>query len=151
MNLRFQVHVRVQKPIVEVFDAVYDPDTLSRYFITGGASGPPEEGKTVKWSFADFPGEFPVFIKKVVPGKLIGFEWEAVSPAGEKRGYNTSVVMSFESAGPASTLVKVEESGWKETQEGLDGSYGNCHGWTQMLSCLKAYLEYGINLRKGYF
>ena len=151
MNLRFQVHVRIHKPLREVFAAVYDPETLSRYFTTGGASGRPEEGKTITWRFADFPGDFLVFVKKVVPGKSLSFEWEALSPAGERRGYNTNVVMSFESGGPDSSVVKIEESGWEETQEGLDSSYGNCHGWTQMLSCLKAYLEYGVNLRKDYF
>ncbi|MBE8398177.1 ATPase, partial [Leptospira borgpetersenii serovar Hardjo-bovis] len=33
----------------------------------------------------------------------------------------------------------------------LDGSYMNCQGWMNMSCCLKAYLEYGINLRKGFF
>ncbi|ALO24786.1 hypothetical protein LEP1GSC137_2235 [Leptospira borgpetersenii str. Noumea 25] len=31
------------------------------------------------------------------------------------------------------------------------GSYMNCQGWMNMSCCLKAYLEYGINLRKGFF
>jgi uncharacterized protein YndB with AHSA1/START domain len=97
------------------------------------------------------PGEFFVFVKKVIPNELIGFEWEALGTRGERRGYNTRVVMIFEPIDPASTLVKISESGWKETQEGLESSYGNCHGWTQMICCLKAYIEYSINLRRGYF
>jgi hypothetical protein len=28
---------------------------------------------------------------------------------------------------------------------------GNTEGWANFLACLKAYLEYGINLRKGAF
>lgn len=28
---------------------------------------------------------------------------------------------------------------------------GNTDGWANFLACLKAYLEYGINLRKGAF
>jgi len=32
---------------------------------------------------------------------------------------------------------------------GLELSYGNCQGWAQMQCCLKGFLEYGINLRKG--
>ncbi len=151
MNLKFQVQAKIQKPVREVFGAVYDPLLLSRYFTTGGASGPLDEGKRVTWKFADFPGDFFVFVKKVVPDEFIGFEWEALSPTGERRGYNTKVEMHFESDAPASTLARISESGWEETPDGLESSYGNCHGWTQMLSCLKAYLEYGINLRKGYF
>jgi hypothetical protein len=36
--------------------------------------------------------------------------------------------MTFESLDPNNTLVRISESGWHETQKGLDGSYGNCHG-----------------------
>ena len=57
--------------------------------------------------------------------------------------------MNFESTGPNETLVKISESGWRETQDDLNSSYGNCMGWSQMLSAMKAYVEYGINLRKG--
>ena len=75
MELRFQVQTKVQKPVHEVFDAVYNPKKLSGYFTTGGASAPLDEGTTVMWSFADFDEgkPFPVFVKQVVPGKLIAF------------------------------------------------------------------------------
>ena len=60
MELRFQVYGKIARPVAEVFDAVYNPDKLSGYFTTGGASGPLVEGATVTWDFADFPGAFPV-------------------------------------------------------------------------------------------
>jgi hypothetical protein len=34
---------------------------------------------------------------------------------------------------------------------GLKWLKGNTEGWANFLACLKAYLEYGINLRKGCF
>ena len=151
MDLSFQVQAKIQKPLGVVFDAIHNPGTLSVYFTTGGASGVPKEGTKALWRFADFPGDFPIFVKKVIPNELLVFEWEALGRFGERRGYNTRVEMSFESLDQGSTLVRISESGWKETQEGLDSSYGNCHGWTQMLCCLKAYVEYGIILRRGYF
>jgi uncharacterized protein YndB with AHSA1/START domain len=92
MELKFTVQARIKKPVAEVFDAVRDPKKLSKYFATGGASAPIEQGKTVKWSFHDFPGEFPVEIKKVVPNQLIVFEWET-----SERGYNTRVEMNSRS------------------------------------------------------
>ena len=49
------------------------------------------------------------------------------------------------------TLVKIAESGWRDTPKGLDGSYQNCSGWMQMLCCLKAWAEHRINLRQGFF
>ena len=146
MELRFQVQTKIQKPIGEVFDGVYNPKKLSRYFTTGRASGPLDEGKTVTWDFADFPGAFPVYVKKVVPNQLIILEWKAA-----EGDHNNKVEIGFEAIDTSSTLVKISESGWEETQKGLDNSYKNCQGWMQMSCCLKAYLEYGINLRKGFF
>lgn len=71
MELKFQVYGKIAKPVAEVFDAVYNPDKLGGYFTTGGASGPLDEGTSVTWDFADFPGAFPVQVKKVEPGRLI--------------------------------------------------------------------------------
>lgn len=153
MELKFEVQTKIQKPLAEVFDAVYNPNKLSHYFTMGGASGPLKEGTTVTWHFADSPGtpnyrhdRFPVRVKKVVQNSLIVLEWKA-----QDGDYNTRVEMRFESLGPESTLVRISESGWKENQAGLESSYSNCQGWMQMSCCLKAYVEYGINLRKGFF
>jgi uncharacterized protein YndB with AHSA1/START domain len=144
MQLRFQVQTKIQKPVDEVFDAVYDPKKLSGYFTSGGASGPLKEGATVMWEFAEHPGAFPVQVKQVVQNKLIILEWEATDG-----NYNTRVEMDFEPLDPKSTLIKITESGWHENEKGLESSYKNCEGWTHMSCCLKAYVEYGINLRKG--
>jgi uncharacterized protein YndB with AHSA1/START domain len=155
MQLKFQVHTKIQKPLAEVFDAVYNPTKLSGYFTTGGASVPLDEGAAVTWRFADYPGDVPVIVKKLVPNQQIVLQWDAYEPPDTPgkipppSGYKTTVEITFESLDPNNTLVKISESGWRETQKGLDGSYGNCFGWSQMISALKAYLEYGINLRKG--
>src|SRR2546430_17633300 len=80
MDLKFTVQTKIQKPVSEVFDAVYNPKKLSKYFTTGGADGPLDEGKTVMWSFNDNGNKispFPVKVKKVVRNKLIQFSWEA--------------------------------------------------------------------------
>lgn len=149
MELKFQVQTKIQKPVEEVFDAVYNPEKLSGYFTTGRASAPLVEGTTVEWAFADNPGDekhkFPVIVKQVVPNELIVLGWEGT------KGLQTRVEMKFEKSGDAETIVRISETGWRETQDDLDSSYRNCFGWGQMLSCLKAYTEYGINLRKGAF
>lgn len=62
---------------------------------------------------------------------------------------NQLIVFEWGASGDRSTLVTIAESGWRETQTGLESSYGNCEGWTQMACCLKAYVEHGINLREG--
>ena len=146
MELRFQVHGRIAKPVSEVFDAVHDPEGLSGYFTTGGASGPLDEGMTVKWDFADFPGAFPVHVKKVERDRLIVLEWSA----GEN-DEATEVRIEFEPLDDDSTIVRISEGTWPETQGNLERSYGNCMGWTQMIASMKTYLEHGLNLRDGYF
>ena len=67
-----------------------------------------------------------------------------------KKGLDTHVRIEFEVAGN-DTIVRISETGWREQQDDLNSSYLNCMGWTQMLCCLKAYTEYGIDLRKGAF
>ena len=146
MELKFQVYGKIAKPIHEVFNAVYEPQQLSGYFTTGGASGPLVEGTTVTWDFADFPGAFPVHVRQVEPNRLIVLEWKAGD--GD---YLTQVRLEFEPIDANATLVRISESGWHETPEGLKNSYGNCMGWTQMLCCMKVYVEHGINLREFFF
>ncbi|EMJ90551.1 SRPBCC family protein [Leptospira alstonii] len=160
MDLKFTVQTKIQKPLEDVFQAVYDPRHLSGYFTTGGASAPLKAGTEVIWKFADFPSEegVRVFVKEMISNSKIVLEWDAHegSYEGENElltagGYKTRTEMIFESLDPNNTLLKITESGWRESQAALDGSYMNCQGWMNMSCCLKAYLEYGINLRKGFF
>ncbi len=158
MDLKFKVMIRVSRPVHEVFEAVADPQELSSYFTTGGASGRLETGKTVTWDFHDFPGAFPVEVDEVVPNERIVLRWEAAEGAqvcsgGEidikPAGYQTTVTMTFKPTDDGRTLVEIEERGWRETEKGLQASYGNCMGWSQMLAALKMWVEHRINLRDG--
>jgi len=162
MELQFSVQTKIQKLVKDVFDAVYNPGKLSGYFTSGGSNGPLDEGATVLWTFNDAgpqPITVPVKVEKTVRNRLIRFSWAAsegvydpvTGSVPHPGGYNTTVEMTFESLGENETLVRIIEGKWRSTQEGLQGSYGNCQGWTHMSMCLKAYLEHGINLRKGSF
>lgn len=158
MELKFEVSMRVSRPVHEVFEAVADPAKLSGYFTTGGAVGRLATGQTVQWEFADFPGAFPVKVIEVVPDEKIVLQWEANDGVPEEgqpvidAGYWTTVTMSFSPLDDgARTLVRIGEEGWRETPTGLKASYGNCMGWTQMLVALKAFVEHDVNLREGAF
>jgi uncharacterized protein YndB with AHSA1/START domain len=149
MDPRFTVLIFVGRPPSEVFEAVADPDKLSAYFTTGRAKGRLEEGATVTWDFHDFPGAFPVEVDEVVPNERIAIRWDA-SEVGQPAGYQTVVTFRFSPIDDgARTKVEVEEHGWHESEAGLEASYGNCMGWSQMLCALKAWVEHGINLREG--
>ena len=158
MDPTYRVFIIVNRPRHEVFEAVADPKELSAYFTTGGASARLEQGQTVTWDFADFPGAFPVEVVEVVQDEKIVLKWEANEGVPDENqpvvgaNYMTTVTMSFSPLdGDTRTLVRIAEEGWRDTPTGLKASYGNCMGWTQMLACLKAYLEHGLNLREGAF
>ncbi len=162
MELKFRVAARIASPVEKVFEAVADPKTLSCYFTTGGAQGRLETGATVSWDFHDFPGAFPVYVIEVVPNQRIVLEWDAgdgEAPNLEDTGrpgwataeYRTTVTMTFKALDDGRTMVEIAEEGWRQNQGGLDASYGNCQGWSQMLCALKMWLEHGINLRDGMY
>jgi uncharacterized protein YndB with AHSA1/START domain len=147
MDIKAKVSGRIAKPVHEVFEAVADPGKLSGYFTTGGATGRLETGATVTWDFADFPGAFPVQVVEVVPDSRIVLHWGTSEPGGRQN----TVTMSFEGLEDGRTLVTIVETGWSETQQGVDGAIGNTEGWAGMLAAMKVYLEHGINLREGFY
>ena len=143
MKPTFQVQLKIRKPAAEIFDAVVDPKKLSGYFVQA-ASGPLVAGTTVKWRFAEVSGEYPVVVREVAKNERIVFEW---NPA--EGGPPIRVEMAFKPLDSGNTLVQVSESGWRDDPKSVAGSHGNAGGWMHMMSCLKAYLEYKVNLREG--
>ena len=142
MDAKYQVQLKVRKPATEVFDAVMAPDKLSSYFVQA-ASAPLVEGTTVKWRFAEIPGEHDMRVSRVVQDQTIALEYDR--PDGGKIG----VELVFLPIDANATTVQITETGWRGTPEDISESYGNAGGWMHMMCCLKAFLEYGINLRAG--
>lgn len=158
MQVNFRVSGRIAKPVNEVFEAVANPDKLSRYFTTGGAKGRMEAGTTVMWDFHDFPGAFPVEVVEVVPNAKIVLEWGAnegasgeIGAAMAEAGYRTTVTMLFKPLDDGRTLVEIVEEGWRDTPGGRRSAFNNCEGWTGMLAAMKVWLEHGINLREDFY
>ncbi|WP_137392409.1 SRPBCC domain-containing protein [Rhodoligotrophos defluvii] len=143
MKPTYQVQLKIRKPAAEVFDAVVRPEKLSRYFVAA-ASAPLVAGTTVKWRFAEVPGEHDVIVREVAENQRIVLEWDA--PSGD---HLIQVRMEFHPLDTGDTMVRISESGWRDTPEEREASHGNAGGWMHMMCCLKAYLEYGVNLRAG--
>ena len=149
-ELSFTVSGRIARPCADVYEAVADPEQLSRYFTTGGARGRLEAGAEVTWDFHDFPGAFPVTVLEAVPPRRIVIRWEAAADASEKG--TTITTFEFEPIDDNTrTLVTITESSWKPTADGAKAAFGNCEGWTGMLIAMKVWLEHGINLREGFY
>jgi uncharacterized protein YndB with AHSA1/START domain len=144
MTVKFQVQLKIRKPVAEVFDAVVDPKKLAGYFVKE-ASGPMVAGQTVMWSFPEFEGSFPVEVDEVVADERIVLRWDADAGRGKTR-----IEMVFKPMeDPANTMVQISESGWVNDEAGLKASHGNAAGWMHMMMGLKGSLEYGVNLREG--
>ncbi|WP_449283680.1 SRPBCC domain-containing protein [Leucobacter sp.] len=150
-ELEFTVSGFVSKPPAEVYEAVADPAILSSYFTTGGAQGRLETGATVRWDFADFPGAFPVRVREARAPERIVLRWDG-DPGATRDPDGTEVTFEFRAVDDgARTEVRVTERAWRPTAAGAEGAFGNCMGWTGMLAAMKAWLEYGINLREGFY
>jgi uncharacterized protein YndB with AHSA1/START domain len=142
-ELSIEVTLQILKPADEVFEAIADPAKMTKYFISE-SSGRIEEGKTVSWKFPEFSIVFPVRGGKSVKPEYISFYWE-------NQGRELLVEFTLKPNGPDKTIVTVTEKSMPDDEAGLKWLKGNTSGWANFLACLKAWMEYGINLRKGAF
>jgi uncharacterized protein YndB with AHSA1/START domain len=141
--LEINVAIGISHDLAAVFEAIADPYHMSQYFIEKG-SGRLEEGKQIIWKFPEFDIEFPIVVGKTRNPEYISWTWES-------GGANLLVEINLSSQAENSTLVTVTEKSMPNNEAGIKWLIGNTAGWANFLACLKAYLEYGINLRKGAF
>ena len=142
-KLQINAAFQIQKPVQEVYDAIVDPQKMVNYFISK-SSGIMEEGKTLWWEFPEFEESYPVRVGKLVLNEFISFSWDI----GEKE---LTVEIALLPQNNGSTLIKITEKEMDNDDDGIKWLMENSGGWANFLACLKAYLEYGINLRKGGF
>ena len=140
--LEINVAMQISKQINEVFEAIVNPEKMCNYFISQ-STGRMEEGQNLIWKFPEFDMEVPVTVLKAEPN-LISYYWE-------NSGKNLLVEINLSTVGDNFTLVKISEKSMENNETGIKWLTGNSFGWSNFLACLKAYLEYGINLRKGSF
>jgi uncharacterized protein YndB with AHSA1/START domain len=142
-TLEIKAALQISKPVNEVFEAIVDPVKMSNYFISK-SSGKMENGKQIIWKFPEFSMEFPIRIDKIEKNRYISYYWDS-------DGTDTLVEMKLTPKADNSTLVNITEKSRKNDEAGIKWLQGNTEGWANFLACMKAWLEYGINLRKGAF
>jgi uncharacterized protein YndB with AHSA1/START domain len=143
MELEIEAKIQVLRPVNEVYEAIVDPAKMSGYFISWG-SARLVEGQQVEWKFPEFESGFSIRVGSVIPNQMVSFYWEV-------DGKENLVEITLGSASSSATIVSVSEKGRPNNEAGIKWLKGNTEGWANFLACLKASLEYGINLRKGAF
>jgi uncharacterized protein YndB with AHSA1/START domain len=142
-TLEIKAALQILKPANEVYEAIIDPSKMSGYFISKG-SGILKAGEKILWQFPEFDMEFPIKVDKIEKDKYVSFFWEV-------DGTELLVEIKLTPRAIGSTLVNITEKSRKNDESGIKWLQSNTEGWANFLACLKAYLEYGINLRKGAF
>ena len=141
-KLTAKASIQIQKPVNEVFSAIVSADKMNRYFIES-STGNLETDKTVQWKFPEFDDLFPVTGRVIKENEYISFDW-----SGEP---NMLVEIFLQPQADHSTVVKVVEHEMEKTDAGIKQMMQQTEGWANFLACLKASLEYNINLRNGAF
>lgn len=142
-TLEIKAGIQIQKPPHEVFEAIVDPAKMSNYFISE-STGRMEERKELVWRFPEFDMNIPVRVGKIETDKYISYYWD-------DNNHAQLVEITLVAKGDNDTHVTVTEKSRDNDEAGIKWLKSNTEGWANFLACLKAWLEYGINLRKGAF
>ncbi len=143
-QLQIKAAIQIRKSSKEVYQAIIDPKKMVHYFISH-STGKMEQDRSVTWKFPEFEGDVLIEVKNIIPAELITFEWEGA------KGKNLKVEITLIEMPDNTTVVKITEGKMEADKAGIEWYGGNTEGWANFLACLKAYLEYDINLRKGAF
>jgi uncharacterized protein YndB with AHSA1/START domain len=141
--LEIKTALQILKPPHEVYEAIVNPEKMSNYFISK-SSGRMETDKELLWQFPEFEMQFPIRVGKLEKDAYISYYWTMDS-------LELLVEMNLVASPNNSTVITVTEKSREPDEAGINWLKGNTEGWANFLACLKAYLEYGINLRKGAF
>jgi uncharacterized protein YndB with AHSA1/START domain len=138
MDTQVTTKIKILKPANEVFEAIVDPEKMSNYWFSSGTDRV-EPGKTITWRYDEYNAEGVINVLEVEENKKIVFSW------GEY-GQETVVTITLKELDHTSTIIEVNESGLKEEDpEIVNQMVGQKEGWVYMLTCLKGYLENGVN------
>lgn len=141
--LEINVGLQIQKPAHEIFEAIINPGIMSNYFISE-STGRMEEGKELTWRFPEFDMDVPVRVGKIEKDRYVSYYWNV-----EDKELLVEITLTPQP--DKSTVVNITEKQMPHNEAGMNWLKGNTEGWANFLACLKAYLEYGINLREGAF
>ncbi|MEP6513288.1 MAG: SRPBCC domain-containing protein, partial [Parafilimonas sp.] len=111
-KLQIKAGLKILKSADEVFNAIVDPDKMSKYFISK-STGWMETGKTITWQFPEMDMEFPIRVQRAEPYKYISFFWNDVD------GTETFAEITLKKRDDDSTFVSITEGTRDNDEEGI--------------------------------
>ncbi|MDB5085039.1 MAG: hypothetical protein JWN30_1925 [Bacilli bacterium] len=135
--------LKIFKPANEVFEAFVEPSKIGNFWFSS-SSEKWEPGKTITLRYDEYDAQGDIKVMEIEENKKIVFQWGA-------DGEGHIVTITLKELDNASTIIEVSEDGFNENDDQLISNLlDNKEGWVYMLTCLKGYLEFGVNnLRAG--
>lgn len=135
--------MRIDKQASEVFEAIVDPTKIGNFWFSS-SSERWEQGKTVTLEYKEYNAIGTIAVLEIIDNQKIVYQWDP-----KEDGH--IVTITFIAQSDESTVVEVREEGFnKDDPDFISQLIGNKEGWVFMLTCLKGYLEFGVNkLRTG--
>jgi uncharacterized protein YndB with AHSA1/START domain len=128
---------KIIKPANEVFEAFVNPSKIKNFWFSSSSRW--EQGQTVTLRYEEYDAQVDIEVIEVEVNKKIVFRWGT-------DGEGNCVTISLEELDQSSTIIEVIEEGFSEVDGELVAQLiDNKEGWVYMLTCLKGYLEFGIN------
>ncbi|RDI38022.1 SRPBCC family protein [Falsibacillus pallidus] len=132
--------MKILKPVNELFEALVDPSKIGNFWFTS-SSERWEQGKTITLKYDEYNAQGDIKITEIELNKKIAFYWGA-NEEGNK------VTITLNELGNSESIIEINEEGFNENEDNIINQLLDTkEGWVYMLTCLKGYLEYGVNLR----
>lgn len=129
----------IGKPVAEVREAIVDPARLAAFFVSH-SSGRIESGAKLVWEWSDFGATSNVKVREATDDKLV-FLWN-----GPEEPTQVEMRLAPHAGG---TKLEIVEHPIELSESGVARALDRASGWTHFCCCLVAYLEHGIDLRRG--
>lgn len=128
---------KILKPASEVFEAFVDPKKIGGFWFSS-SSERWVAGKEITLRYEEYNATVMIMVTEVKDNKKIVFTW------GSGEDMRTTTI-TFDEVEFSTTIIEITEEGFKGNYpEILHEMLDNKEGWVFMLTCLKAYLEFGI-------
>ncbi|MCK1991971.1 hypothetical protein GW626_16600 [Peribacillus muralis] len=138
MDTQIITKFKIVKPINEVFEAIVNPEKIGNFWFSS-SSERWEQGKALTLRYNEYNAEVVIKVLEIEENRKILFSW------GEN-DQETVVRITLNELDKNSTAIEVNESGFSEDDpEIITKMIGQKEGWVYTLTCLKGYLENGIN------